>query len=99
MIRAAIERWQATMGKRYENGCVNAGAGYWYGSSSAAPKMVAVAQTGCGPAAASFGVPLETTNRGVPKLAASFGPIEIPAASQVRLHFDRPPTARAARSS
>jgi hypothetical protein len=67
---------------------VVAGAGYWYGSSSAAPKMVAVTQTGCGAAAASFGVPLETIKRGAPTLAASFGPMEIPAASLVRLHFD-----------
>jgi hypothetical protein len=67
---------------------VLAGVGYWYGSSSAAPKMVAVSQTGCGAAAASFGVPLETIKRGAPTLAASFGPMEIPAASQVRLHFD-----------
>jgi hypothetical protein len=67
---------------------VVAGASYWYGSSSAAPKMVAVSQTGCGAAAAAFGVPLETIARGAPKLAASFGPMEIPAASLVRLHFD-----------
>jgi hypothetical protein len=67
---------------------VVAGASYWYGSSSAAPKMVAVSQTGCGTAAASFGVPLETIKRGAPKPAASFGPMEIPAASLVRLHFD-----------
>jgi hypothetical protein len=67
---------------------VVAGGSYWYGSSSAAPKMVAVSQTGCGVAAASFGVPLETIKRGAPTLAASFGPMEIPAASQVRLHFD-----------
>ena len=67
---------------------VVAGGSYWYGSSSAAPKMVAVSQTGCGAAAASFGVPLETIKRGAPTLAASFGPMEIPAASQVRLHFD-----------
>ena len=67
---------------------VVAGGSYWYGSSSAAPKMVAVTQTGCGAAAASFGVPLESIKRGAPTLAASFGPMEIPAASQVRLHFD-----------
>lgn len=64
--------------------------GYWYGSSSATPKMVAVSQTGCGTAATSgtFSVPLETIKRGAPKITASYGPMEIPAESLVQFKFD-----------
>lgn len=81
-----------TIGGAAVGAVVLAVGGYFYGTSSASPELVAVSSVGCGATAGTgnFDVPLITVTTGAPTMTVSYGLLDLPSASKaVRLSFDR----------
>ncbi len=67
-------------------------AGYYYGTSSATPELVAVTNVGCGAATGSgrFEVPLQTVSLAAPTMSVSYGELDLSGIERkLRLNFDR----------